>query len=618
MKRRPTTRPSRRAAVIVLFLFCLIGLLGMMAFAVDVGYIVLVRTQLQAAADSAAMAAAAQLGTSTGQVVNTAQEYAGFHSVGGKALNLGTNDVEFGLWDATTRTFTPTTQMANAVRVTTRRDNGSVDGSVPLFFGRVFNRDRANLSASAVAMANPRDIAFVVDLSGSMNDDSEPCWATTAINSEFSGGSYSNVGTALVQAMYDDFGFGTYPGASEYLGQPFNVGNNGNAYTNLTKNGGPLTTASIPSQYRISSGNSETVRKQKAYSWVIDNQIARIMPAAKPTPSSATNFSYWEKYLDYIARSANVSGRGTLPPNQYGQLLTGMNNPNKQSFPDAVVPNPDRNQINYKTYLQFMLDHGRDQAPVGSTYTPLSRHSNLCPYHNETTPGGTFSFPPREQPTHASRRALIAAIQVVKERNLTVPDPNQRDWVSVIRFDKLNNGSPVVEQALTSNYDAAMQACTTLQAVSDIGSSTGTESGLQLAKTHLKTPSNGGSGRASTNKVVVLLTDGMPNLYSSSNSAINTYRNANPSSNFYGGSNYAYDSALMQTGQMQTSHWRMYPVGLGLGTDYGFMDRLARMGNTANEDGESARGTGNPAEYEQQLASIFEQIITTPQARLVQ
>jgi hypothetical protein len=62
----------------------------------------------------------------------------------------------------------------------------------------------------------------------------------------------------------------------------------------------------------------------------------------------------------------------------------------------------------------------------------------------------------------------------------------------------------------------------------------------------------------------------------------------------------------------------VFPVGVGLGTDYDYMDRLARLGGTSDEDGQSARGSGNPAEYEQRLTEIFEEIITNPKVRLVQ
>ena len=50
-----------------------------------------------------------------------------------------------------------------------------------------------------------------------------------------------------------------------------------------------------------------------------------------------------------------------------------------------------------------MLDWGRNGKPDGTNYTPLSTSSAYCPYHSESTAGGTFSFPPSEQPTHSAR-----------------------------------------------------------------------------------------------------------------------------------------------------------------------------------------------------------------------
>ena len=43
-----------------------------------------------------------------------------------------------------------------------------------------------------------------------------------------------------------------------------------------------------------------------------------------------------------------------------------------------------------------------------------------------------------------------------------------------------------------------------------------------------QTQSQGGSGRENTNKIVVLLTDGQPNLQQSTNTTISNYINANP------------------------------------------------------------------------------------------
>jgi len=305
-----------------------------------------------------------------------------------------------------------------------------------------------------------------------------------------------------------------------------------------------------------------------------------LMPNATPVPNADVNYNYWKTYID-----------------QY------------------------YSQLGYRSYMKFMMYNGRERKPDGSTYTPLSLNSGITPMHAETTDGGTFMFPPREQPTHAARRAIIAAIQVVSQHNQMIGNPNQRDWVSIITFDKnsVSPPSPRIEQSLTSDYQAAMEACTRLQACSDSTSNTCTEAGLILARNHIKPQSQGGAGRERANKIVVLLTDGMPNLYQSSTTTINNYVAANPNPNFYSaGSSYPRQAALMQTHMMQGNNWYVYPVGVGLGTDYDFMDRVARMSGTANARGQSPRGTGNPGVYEDVLRNIFEQIITRPKLRLVQ
>jgi hypothetical protein len=136
----------------------------------------------------------------------------------------------------------------------------------------------------------------------------------------------------------------------------------------------------------------------------------------------------------------------------------------------------------------------------------------------------------------------------------------------------------------------------------------------------LQPSSLGGAGRAHANKVVVLVTDGMPNLSTTGSSTLNAYLTANPSSDWVTtGSNINHKNAsIMQSMSMQLEGWAVFPVGIGLGTDYDFMDRMARTGGTANDSGQSPRGSGNPAQYEQRLQDIFEEIITSPKSRLVQ
>jgi Flp pilus assembly protein TadG len=711
---------ERRAVTLFFAAFLMVVMLGIVAFAIDVGYIVLVRTQLQAAADSSAIAATAVMTLPRGEMTDTAKQFAAYHLAAGKNVQLLDKDIEYGTWDAGRRSFAPSPTPGNAVRVTAKCDK-TTTGEVGFFFAGILNSFSFTRQASAVAMANPRDIAFVVDLSGSMNDDTEPCWATDVENSTFAPAGYPTVGSDLMQQVYSDFGFGAYPGTLEYLGAPAGVPKNSYAYAELTKDGGYLTTNSIPVQYRIQTTDSEVIRKQKGYSWVIDYQIARVMPNAKPTPDSIKNYAYWEKYLDYLSLAITITppsppaptptptpspsptptptptptpsptptpprptigwrdhgicapwfaawtanptfagpsrgaarlmelqlamtpgsldavllsemlsatsygtppaNRGTIPPNRYSGRIDACNNPNADTFPAATisVPRGYRNYIGYRTYVQFMMDHGRDAQPVNGTYVPLSQLSADCPWHMEETAGGTFNFPPREQPSHAARRALIAAMQVIKDRNSSIGNLDQRDWVSIVTFDKLTGGGPVVIEPLTGDYDQAMLACTTLQACSDVGATTATETGLITARALLQPKKTGGSGRLATNKVVVLLTDGVPNLYSSSAATIKAFIGSHADlHDFYNNGAYWCDAALMQVALMKADHWDVYPVGVGLGTDYDFMDRMARMGGTADGNGHSPRGSGNPAQYEQTLTDIFRKIITSPRIRLVQ
>jgi hypothetical protein len=171
-----------------------------------------------------------------------------------------------------------------------------------------------------------------------------------------------------------------------------------------------------------------------------------------------------------------------------------------------------------------------------------------------------------------------------------------------------------VRQALTSNYRTVMNSVTRLQETGDKGATTATESGMILAAKHLKPTTQGGAARQGTQKIVVLLTDGMPNVLESSASSIDSYMRSSTNTDYKGGGYYWIDAPIMQAEKMRADKVQIYPVGVGLGTDYDFMDRVARTGGT----GGAARSSGNPAEYEQKMTDIFKKIITTPTARLVQ
>jgi len=706
---RNNQQTDRRGAVLVLAVILLVAVFAFVALTVDLGHMAVVKTQLQGAADAAALGSAQEIPLGTATVTASAKSMALENSAAGVPVTLDDADVELGFFDFSAKKFVVDPSAANAVRVTARVENRA------LFFAPIMGTNTFDLEATSIGMLNPRDVVFVVDLSGSMNDDTEPCWATEALTAKYTPLGYPNVASDLVQDVYTDFGFGSYPGTSEYLGAPLGVPADKYAYGEMTKDDGPLTGSGIGATYRINNSDSEWTRKQKAYAWIIDHQIATVMPLAKPTPDSATSFDYWSKYIDYIIHGTYVGNppppddddddddddpppppppatgwleqlngheflsqmlvagsfkypvlkgaisrgmtslpapvpgslpgcprRGDanytwLPPSYDGDRIYYFNNPNKSSFPSGNTPWAWRNWIGYQTYVQFMMDWGRERSPEVDNSsnanpalagkTPLSVLNPDCPMHSESTAGGTFLFPPRSQPMHSVRRALIAGLNLIKQRNHLVTS-GAGDRVSIVTFDGSDAWhGPKVLQPLTDNYDAAMLACTTMQAASDIGATTSTESGISMARLHLMpnnsttNPSNdpkGPLGRNFTSKVIVLLTDGMPNVWNMDSTTASDYIANHANADYYPTGYDRFNSVLIHTHQFHNKQrGQLHGVGMGLGTDYDFMDRIARIGRT-DVNGQSPRGSGNPAQYEQQLIFVLKDIINTPGSRLVQ
>lgn len=180
------TAQTRRGAVLVLATVLLVVLLGFVAITVDVGYIQLTKTQLQAAADSAALAGAQEFsGVDSPEVVRmkakaAIQQMAALHRNGDKSsVTINNNsDVTFGKvsWNPTSQSyvyqwgegFTP----YNLLKVRAMRTVGNGDHRLPLFFAPVLGSSKADVGAEAIASFQPRDIMVVLDFSSSMNDDS--------------------------------------------------------------------------------------------------------------------------------------------------------------------------------------------------------------------------------------------------------------------------------------------------------------------------------------------------------------------------------------------------------------------------------------------------------------
>src|SRR5262245_21799809 len=152
---------------------------GTMALTVDTGMMFNARGELQAAADAAALAGCRALSDVENGLTNApsrAVEIASKNKVRDLPAYMDASDVVFGkaVPNGNKFDFTPNQQPFNALQARVRRDGADPNRpKVPLMFGRALFNGGASTTAEATAMLVPRDIAVVVDLSGSMNNDSE-------------------------------------------------------------------------------------------------------------------------------------------------------------------------------------------------------------------------------------------------------------------------------------------------------------------------------------------------------------------------------------------------------------------------------------------------------------
>ena len=159
-----------KGATVVLVAICMGIFLGFVALAVDVGYMMVARAELQRTADAAALAGARQLGvlyegmdyeaqqiydaSADEDLIKTAAtSVASQNKAAGSNVVIDPDDVTIGRWDQTNSPpFTNETLVADAVQVVARRDSSALStGPISTFFARVLGINTINVSATATA-----------------------------------------------------------------------------------------------------------------------------------------------------------------------------------------------------------------------------------------------------------------------------------------------------------------------------------------------------------------------------------------------------------------------------------------------------------------------------------
>ncbi|MHB8902272.1 MAG: pilus assembly protein TadG-related protein [Thermoguttaceae bacterium] len=183
-------RQRRRGSILVLVALLAVPLLGMVACAVDYGYLLKAQTDLQRAADSTALAAALSLEPAAdgSQDLNIARAIAREYAAAnvGAGFALPDADIVIGRFEPQT-VYTNLqvidTGVRDTVRITLRRD-GSVNPRAPVFFARVIGFGDIAITATATAAlqkagglrAGSDILPFSIPLAGWEAQDTGESW----------------------------------------------------------------------------------------------------------------------------------------------------------------------------------------------------------------------------------------------------------------------------------------------------------------------------------------------------------------------------------------------------------------------------------------------------------
>jgi hypothetical protein len=216
---------GRRGTILPLLALTVVGLFTFVALAIDLGMLTIVRTNCQNAADAGALAGCRQLNNKPNAVSNDsalAVSMATNTATGNKTLeksvtstNLatitksGNNYVyvpaapKVGLYqyNGTTQKFVATFPASKASTESWTAMKVNVSQMQSTFFANVLGVQTMPASAVAVAVHRPRDVALVLDFSGSMQFGSQFSW-----NPGWGGSTGSSYGMLNADSSYPQFG----------------------------------------------------------------------------------------------------------------------------------------------------------------------------------------------------------------------------------------------------------------------------------------------------------------------------------------------------------------------------------------------------------------------------
>ncbi|NMC19134.1 MAG: VWA domain-containing protein [Thermogutta sp.] len=526
---------GRRGAILVLTALFMVFLIGLLAFSVDLGYMMTVRAELKRATDAAALAGAGALIDGPQAAELRAFEFLARNPVASRnilaesdwkdrlaelrAENSDTFEVQFGEWNADSRTFSASALAPSAIRVVAKHNNA------PFFFGRVFGHDSFNLEAESIAKYQPRDIVLVLDYSASMNDDSELRRIT-----EFGEGTRSMVEANLLQ-IYQELGSPHY-GSLQFTPEYY------------TQTGTAPTKACQPQIVVTFRGNDVYVTSTKDLSNVVlqfsDGTKQKFDGLSGQTGTFKGSGGNANKRIDrcWVKSGCNDSGEGP----GYGERFEDTPANIKAYFGLTNVPYPYPSG-SWDAYISYVKSSSYvNRAGYRKKYgflTLINYWLEQKPRYQET-PG---LWMVSEQPVQQIKDATRMFFDYIQE----VPT---NDRISLVVYNSPNQ-TALVEHHLTDNFSDVLGTVRQRQA-GHYDNYTNIGAGLQNGIDELLA-----NGRQGAFKMIVLMTDGVAN---------------RP-----GNTSQARTFALQQAQRAAENRLPVFTIGVGMEADADLLVQMAEM-----------------------------------------
>jgi len=548
----------------------MIVMMAMLAFSVDLGYVMTVQSELKRATDSAALAGAGTLVNGVEEAQLGAFEFLVRNPVGSRNVTaeegwqdqLGSLladyqaqdefEIEVGHWQpdpATPRSqwFVPSAELPSTIRVAAAHHNA------PFFFARVFGRDSFDVSAESIARFQPRDIVLVLDFSGSMNDDSELKRISGDTNRARVEANLQEIYGDLSSPDYGDLSF--EPQYTTLVGQPplgdipqiavtFRrydvVVASTKALSNVVlqfENGARQKFTGLSGSSGTFRGTGDNYNRRVDIAWVLSGPNY-----------SGDGYGYGERFEDNLANFLKAWGLTNVP-----------------------YPYPSGNWDAFRKYC-------RDKASVRDAgYRRMYGYMTLINYWLEDKAG--YSQTPDlwkvgAQPITAVKDASTVFMDYIREVDTD-------DRVSLVIYNSPSQAA-LVEHPLTGDFEAIADTIRHRQA-GHYDSYTNIGAGIQYAREVLADTASA-DYRSASFKMIVLMTDGIANRPSGVD---------------------ARQFALDQAELVADHRWPIVTIALGDEADVDLMKEIAKRTNGACF---RVPGGGAVVDYETPLKQVFRSI----------